>query len=128
MSDETKRASWWTDRIAASWEKAKASAMAEWEKVTADTKKLEQAVVERALAFGHGARSAFSKVEAWTDQLERDLGKEWERLESGGAAAWAKVRDTVKHEWQRATAKPASAGEPVPAPPSDPADPDKARP
>jgi hypothetical protein len=126
MTDETKKAAWWNDRIAASWEKAKASALAEWAKVTADTKKLEKAVAERALAFGHGARSAFSKVEVWTDQIERDLGKEWERLGNGGAAAWAKVRDAVKHEWQRATTKPAGGPERrAPVPPSDPADPEE---
>jgi hypothetical protein len=121
MTDETKKASWWNDRIAASWEKAKASAVAEWEKVTADTKELEKAVVERALALGHGARSVFSRVEVWTDQIERELRKEWEQIGNDGAAAWAKVRDTVKHEWQRATAKPATgAGQPAPPPPSDP--------
>lgn len=126
MTDETKKAPWWNDRIAASWEKAKASALAEWAKVTADTKKLEKAVAERALAFGHGARSAYAKVEAWTDQIERELGEEWARLGNDGAAAWAKVRDTVKHEWQRATAKPGTGtGQPAPAPPSDPAEPAK---
>ncbi len=126
MTDETKKAPWWNDRIAASWEKAKATALAEWAKVAGETRKLEKAVVERALAFGHGARNAFSKAEAWTDQLERDLGREWERLGNDGAATWAKVRDTVKHEWQRVTAKPATGtAPPAPASPSDPADPAK---
>jgi hypothetical protein len=148
MTDETKKAPWWNDRIAASWEKAKATAVAEWAKVTADTKKLEKVVVERALAFGHGARKAYEKVEVWTDQVERDLGEQWQRLGNEGAAAWAKVRDTVKHEWQRATEKqaagaeppapaaagaepqepPAAGAEPPPPPASDradPADPDK---
>jgi hypothetical protein len=124
MTDETKKPRWWNDRIASSWEKAKTLAMTEWAKVAADTKKLEKTVMERALAFGHGARTAYAKMEAWTDQVERDLAEEWERLGNDGAAAWAKVRDTVKHEWQRATAKPATgAGQGAPAPSTEPAPP-----
>ena len=124
MTDETNRPRWWNERVAASWEKAKSVALAEWAKVTADTKKLEKAVLERALAFGHSAQSAYAKMEAWTDQVERDLAEEWERLGNEGAAAWAKIRDTVMHEWQRATAKPApGAGPDAPAPPAPPGDP-----
>ena len=104
MTDEPKKPAWWNDKIAASWEKAKATAVAEWAKLNERTVGLEKKVAERAMAFGHGARVKFDKLSAWTDQVEKDLAEEWERLGNDGEAAWSKVRDTVKQQWQRASA------------------------
>jgi len=114
MTDEPKKPAWWTEKIAASWDKAKATAVAEWAKLNERTVGLEKKVAERAMAFGHGARVQFDKLVVWTDDVEKQLAEEWERLGNDGEAAWSKVRDTVKTQWQRA----ASAVQSKPAAPS----------
>ena len=117
MTDEPKKPSWWNDKIAASWDKAKATAVAEWAKLNERTVNIEKKVAERAMAFGHGARVNFDKLSAWTDEVEKELAEEWERLGNDGEAAWSKVRETVKAQWQRA----ASAMQSKPSGPSTPA-------
>lgn len=127
MSD-IKKPAWWNDKIAASWTVAKNLAMTEWKKVAADGKKMKEEVVEGALAFGHGARKAYTKFEAWTDDFERDLSDEWKRLGNDATESWEKVRDAVKSEWQRATAKQADAAAGKPADAARPADAAPAKP
>lgn len=114
MSEE-KKPSWWSDNIAASWNKAKATAVYEWQKLNSATTKdkvaaLRADIAEKAMAFGHGARvhasAGAAKVTQWTDQLEKELSEEWTRLGHDGEAAWTKVRDTVKAQWNKATNKP----------------------
>ncbi|MCW5804366.1 MAG: hypothetical protein KIT31_18485 [Deltaproteobacteria bacterium] len=113
MTDD-KKPSWWNDKVAASWDKAKATALREWEKLNAATTReklapLKAQIAERAMAFGHGARvhaeRGMAKAAAWSDALEKELSEEWSKLGNKGEAAWEKVRDTVKAQWQRATDK-----------------------
>ena len=122
MTDEPKKPSWWNDKIAASWEKAKATAVAEWAKLNERTVNIAKKVAERAMAFGPGARVKFDKLSAWTDEVEKELAEEWERLGNDGEAAWSKVRETVKAQWQRASSaiqsKPSATPPPTPAPPA----------
>jgi hypothetical protein len=125
MSDNTKKPAWWTDKISASWEVAKNLAVTEWKKVATDSKKMKDDVMEGALAFGHGARQSFSKFGAWTDEVERKLGEEWQRVHHDASESWEKVRDTVKHEWERVRAKQAAAGGDKPATETPPAEPPK---
>src|ERR1044071_8838727 len=103
MTDEPKKPTWWNDKIAASWEKAKATAVAEWAKLNERTVGLEKKVAERAMAFGHGARVKFDQLGQWSAQGEKDLAEEGEGRGNDGEAAWAKVRETVKQQWQRAS-------------------------
>lgn len=109
---EDKKPSWWNDKVAASWDKAKATAVREWEKLNAATSReklapLKAQIAERAMAFGHGARMhaerGMAKAIVWTDEVEKELSAEWTKLGNKGEAAWEKVRDTVKEQWQRAT-------------------------
>lgn len=111
---EDKKPSWWNDKVAASWDKAKATALREWEKLNAATSReklapLKTQIAERAMAFGHGARvhaeRGMAKAIEWSDTLEKELSEEWTKLGNKGEAAWEKVRDTVKTQWQRATDK-----------------------
>ena len=109
---EDKKPSWWNDKVAESWDKVKGTALKEWEKLNAATSReklapMKAQVAERAMAFGHGARlhaeRGMAKAIEWSDTLEKELSEEWTKLGNQGEAAWEKVRDTVKAQWQRAT-------------------------
>ena len=95
-----------------------ATAVAEWAKLNERTVNIEKKVAERAMAFGHGARVKFDQLSAWTDEVEKDLAEEWARLGNDGEAAWTKVRETVKQQWQRASSAVQSKSSPPPPSPS----------
>ena len=96
-----KLAQWWTDKTESSWAAVKKEAVADWDKAVGAEKKLADKAAEEALAFGHGARDAYQKLAVWGGELEDKLKADWKdghRTEH----AWDKVKDAVKHGWQRA--------------------------
>ena len=93
---------WWTEGNETHWLETKKALLADWEKVAVAEKKLQQDVAEHAIAFGHGARENFEKLQHWGAELETKLAHDWS--ESHFAAhAWDTVRDAVKHGWARAS-------------------------
>ena len=97
-----KKPSWWTEHVEGSWNKVKVEALADWKKVVASEKKIENKVDEQALAFGHGAREAYHKLEHWSGELENKLKADWKETTTEAESAWDKVSTTVKHGWERA--------------------------
>lgn len=57
--------------------------------------------MEHALAFGHGARSAYPGCSTW-DDIEPRLRADWIALGNTGLAAWGRIAHIARHEWQRA--------------------------
>lgn len=51
---------WWNDHIDAAWRRSRDAAISDWT-VRGDRAPIEPSIVEHALAFGHGARSAYSR-------------------------------------------------------------------
>lgn len=64
---------WWTKSFESSWNKVKAEAIADWDKMVDVEKQLQRGVAEEAIAFGHGARDAYQKMQVWGGDLEDKL-------------------------------------------------------
>jgi hypothetical protein len=101
---------WWNDEIAAAWNRARDAAMIDW-KARGDRLPIEPWILEHALAFGHGARSAYPRCETW-DAVRGHLRDDWARLGNVDAASWDQVSRFVHHEWLRA-AGPGGDASPV---------------
>jgi hypothetical protein len=93
--------SWWSSAHELSWSKARAAAVEQWQKVTEGTNKLEKGVAERAIALGHGARDVYAKTGPWTSDVEAKLKADWERTQKDATNTWEKVRDAVKHGFDK---------------------------
>ena len=91
---------WWDDRIDAAWSRSRAAAINDWHFHGERSETLDHALEERALAFGHGARSAYPHLTTW-DVLWPRLRVEWNRLGNVGLASWDHVAELIRHEWQR---------------------------
>ncbi len=94
---------WWTDTLEESWNKVKAQVMDEWQRMVARGKQLDNLLAEEALAFGHGARATYEKMEVWSKELEARLQADWKELAQAAERRWEDVRDAVKLGWERAT-------------------------
>lgn len=92
---------WWSDRIAAGWSRSRATAITDWRTTGDHVEPIDESLEERALAFGHGARSAYPHVRSW-DALWPRLRTEWHQLGNVGSASWDHVADLIHHEWLRA--------------------------
>jgi len=92
---------WWSDPIQAAWDRSRDAAIVDWHVRGDHSTPIETALVEDALAFGHGARSAFPHQTSW-DALGPQLRADWIRLGHVGPAAWDRVAEVVRHEWLRA--------------------------
>ena len=93
---------WWTESLESSWARVKTEAVADWKKGVGVENKLENDLAEEAMAFGHGARSAYQKFSAWGGELEETLKADWKKGHSG-EGAWEKVHDAVRHGWKCAS-------------------------
>jgi len=109
---------WWSDPIDAAWKRSRDAAISDWS-VRGDRAPIESSIVEHALAFGHGARSAYSTCVTW-DAIEPQLSGDWIRLGNMGTASWDRIAHIVRHEWQRAAGPGGDAApEPAAASPQD---------
>ena len=91
---------WWNGHIDAAWRRSRDAAVGDW-RVRGDQAPIESAIVEHALAFGHGARSAYPSCVTW-DAIHPQLRADWIRLGNTGPASWDQIAHIVRHEWQRA--------------------------
>ena len=102
MSDlDSRFPTWWSHQIEASWKRSRDAALGDWRVQGDHSKPLDSAIVEQALAFGHGARSAYPHQTSWVSACPR-LRIDWDRLGHVEAGAWDQVVDVVRHEWLRA--------------------------
>jgi hypothetical protein len=102
MSDlDAKLPQWWSDQIQAAWDRSRAAALADWRLRGDHSIQIETAIIEDALAFGHGARSAYSHQTEW-EALSSQLRADWIQLGHVGAGAWDRVIEVIRHEWLRA--------------------------
>jgi hypothetical protein len=92
---------WWSSVHDLSWDKIKKAAVDDWNKVTDQAQKLERALAERAISFGHGARDVYGKTGAWTTDMEKKLKADWEAMHKDALSSWEKVKDAVKHGFDR---------------------------
>jgi hypothetical protein len=104
---------WWTDTISAAWLRSREAALSDWHVRGDRSTPRDMSIVEHALAFGHGARSAYPNRTTW-DALSPQLHADWTQLGNIGPAAWDRVADIIQHEWQRA-AGPGGDAEPAAA-------------
>ena len=86
---------WWGDIAAAGWKRARDSVFREWRARSALAAPLEDAIVEAALAFGHGARRAYAHHTSWAT-LSSQLRVDWIGL---GHVGWDQVAEIVRHAW-----------------------------
>ena len=100
---------WWNDRIDAAWSRSREAAISDWN-VRGDRSCSNPSILERALAFGHGARSAYSQLLTW-DAVAPHLCADWTALGTAGPASWEMVVYIIQHEWRRA-AGPGGDAEP----------------
>ena len=116
-SNGPKKPKWWTDSLETSWNGVKAEAIAGWDKVVGTQRKLDKGIAEEAIAFGHGARQVYQKIEVWGSELEDKLKADWKEAGGDAERAWDKVSAAVRHGWERviAAVTPASSAKP-PAP------------
>jgi hypothetical protein len=91
---------WWSDAIDAAWRRSRDAAMSDWS-VRGERSSLDGSIVEHALAFGHGARSAYPGCETW-DVVQPRLRADWTHLGNVGPASWDEIAHIVQHEWLRA--------------------------
>lgn len=91
---------WWSDRIQAAWGRCRDAANADW-RAQGDHSTVDPAIIDVALAFGHGARSAYPHVTTWAAACAQ-LRSDWIRLGHVGPAAWDRIVEIVRHEWLRA--------------------------
>lgn len=103
---------WWNDHIDAAWRRSRDAAVSDWGAL-GDRSPIESSIVEHALAFGHGARSAYPSCTTW-DAIQLQLSADWSRLGNAGPASWDQIAHIVRHEWQRA-AGPGGDAAPEPA-------------
>lgn len=92
---------WWTAAHQQSWDKLKGAVVDEWSKVAGAADKLEQSVAEHALKFGHGAHDVYESAGAWSKEVEAKLKVDWEKTHQDAANTWDKVRDAVKHGFEK---------------------------
>jgi hypothetical protein len=92
---------WWNEHIAAAWARSRAAALEDWTVHGDRTDPPNLAIVEHALAFGHGARSAYPGFATWQAAAEQ-LRADWTHLGNVGTAAWDRVAVVIRHEWSRA--------------------------
>ncbi len=92
---------WWNDDIAAAWSRSRDAAITDWNVCGDRSSTLNASIVEDALAFGHGARSAYSHLVTW-DAVAPQLRADWIGMGNVGAASWDRVTHVVEHEWLRA--------------------------
>jgi hypothetical protein len=92
---------WWSDQIEAAWNRSRDAALADWHLRGDRSMRIDAATIEDALAFGHGARSAYSHETLW-DVVSSRLRADWTHLGHVGPAAWEHVVDVIRHEWLRA--------------------------
>jgi argininosuccinate lyase len=105
--NEAKHPGWWTRANDLSWAKVKTRIMDEWHRIQQEASKLDKkldqklnrSAEEHAVAFGHGARSAYERFTAWTTEFEKKLEEDWKAM--GAAQRWEKVRDAIKHGWEQ---------------------------
>ena len=90
----------WNEHIDAAWRRSRDAAVSDWH-VRGDRAPIESSIVEHALAFGHGARSAYPGCATW-DAIQPQLRADWIRLGNTGSASWDRIAHIVRHEWQRA--------------------------
>ena len=103
MRDPARLPQWWSDPIEAAWLRSRDAALVDW-RVRGDHSlalAIEASIVDQALAFGHGARSAYPHYRSW-DIVSAHLRIDWIRLGHVGPAAWHRVAEIVRHEWLRA--------------------------
>jgi len=100
---------WWNDRIEAAWIRSREAAISDWN-VRGDRSSSNTSILEHALAFGHGARSAYSHLLTW-DAVASHLHADWTALGTVGPASWDLVVQIIRHEWLRA-AGPGGDAEP----------------
>ena len=103
---------WWNEHLAAAWQRSRDAAVSDWG-VRGDRTPIESPIVEHALAFGHGARSAYPGAATW-DAIQPQLRADWIKLGNTGPASWDRIAHIVRHEWQRA-AGPDGDAAPEPA-------------
>jgi hypothetical protein len=95
--------SWWDQSLSESWASTKDDALAEWHLMAGQSRKIEKKVAERALAFGHGAGTVYSRFHAWGVDLEQQLKNDWIQLGRQGEDSWDDVKAAVQHQWARAS-------------------------
>lgn len=100
---------WWSEQIANAWARSRAAALADWH-ARGDRFPMEGWIIDHALAFGHGARSAYPRLVTW-EAAGPQLQGDWVHLGNVGPASWDKVAHIVRHEWLRA-AGPGGAAAP----------------
>jgi hypothetical protein len=91
---------WWSEGIDAAWSRTREAAIDDWN-VRGDRSPIDASIVEDALAFGHGARSAYPHCSTW-DSVSTQLHADWVHLGNTGPAAWDCVSRIIHHEWLRA--------------------------
>lgn len=92
---------WWSDHIEAAWTRSRDAAISDWNVRGDHSVSILPAIVEHALAFGHGARSAFPHLVTW-GAVASQLRADWIRLGNMGTASWDRVAPIIEHEWLRA--------------------------
>lgn len=92
---------WWDEQIDAAWLRSRDAALADWDVRGDHSTPVETSVIEHALAFGHGARSAYPQRTTW-EAVSPQLRADWIHLGNVGAAAWERVAELISHEWLRA--------------------------
>ena len=100
----TRRPQWWTPENEASWTKARTAILADWTRVTTDTKRLGDQISDKAVGFGHEARAKFAEFGLWNDEFQRKLAEDWKKTEDSASEGWTHVSAAVKHGWERAKA------------------------
>jgi hypothetical protein len=80
---------------------ARDAILREWRACSSHAAPLEDAVVEAALAFGHGARSAYGHHTSWAT-LSPQLRVDWIGL---GHVGWDQIAEVVRHAWSWTEAK-----------------------
>jgi hypothetical protein len=98
---EPEKPHWWSNIHDLSWGKVKAAMVEDWHKLAGGMQKLEKNVAESAIQLGHGAREVYKKFGTWGSELEAALKKDWEATHKDASQAWEKVRDAVKHGWEK---------------------------
>lgn len=95
---------WWTSAHDLSWSKIKSAVVDEWHKAGSAASKLEHSIAEHAMKFGHGATNAYQHKGEWTHDVEAKLKADWEKTHQDATMAWDKVRDAVKHGFEKSKA------------------------
>jgi hypothetical protein len=95
-----KATAWWNESPSESWTKTKADVLATWQKVADGSNAIGEQITEKALAFGHGARKHYDKLEVWEADLEDKLKADWTQAGHDVEASWDKVSAAVQHGWK----------------------------